>query len=146
MFLSFFRSLISFSNAYLSAVHCQFALCREGLCVLTQLCVDRQAVLTLFDALSLSWQCADCSSAVLTVKLRRRAGWSELHSLAAGAPCVQTPHLTHARSVTLTHAESSRRCSPGWTATFNNSSDLVRRVPNERKITVWCPQVLFLSK
>lgn len=135
MFLSFFPSLISFFNVYLSVVHWQFALCWEGLYELTQLCVDRQAVFTLFDALSLSWQCADC------ICLRQFGSVDGETAEASGfiwAPfpgrwcplCTDSALSTH--SVHRTH--SCRRpccCSPEWTATFNNSSDLVRRVQNE---------------
>ncbi len=71
------------------------------------------------------------SLAVLTGKLQRRAVSSELHSLAMVPPvyrcCIKHTHAIH-------HAHSCRtpcRCSPEWTVTFNNSSDLVRRVQNE---------------
>lgn len=125
-----FPTLISVSNAYLSVVQC-----RAGLCEVKQLCVDRQAVLILFDALSLSWQGADCICLRQFGSVDRETAEASVFIWASfpgrWCPlCTEAALNTHA----VHHAHSCRtpcRCSPEWTVTFNNSSDLVRRVQNE---------------
>lgn len=136
LLLDVFPTLISVSNAYLSVVHCRFAQCRAGLCEVKQLCVDRQAVLILFDALSLSWQCADW------ICLRQFGSVDRENAEVSGYICVPFPGrwcplCTDAvLNAQVHHAHSCRkpcRCSPEWTVTFNNSSDLVRKVQNESR-------------
>lgn len=134
MFLSFFPSLISFFNVYLSVVLAVCSLLGRTVWVNAALCWQTGSFYIVWCFISLMtvcwlhlfeavWQCWRGNCRGERFHLSTFPGhWCPL--------CTDSALSTHS----VHRTRSCRKpccCSPEWTATFNNSSDLVRRVQNE---------------